>query len=266
MTLEIINEVISVHEGNLALIANSTKILRRFTLMSEENGIKSDESEELEFKAEIQQLLNIIGSSLYTNREIFLRELVSNSSDALNKIRFEELTNQDIVDAGTDLTIKITFDEEEGTITVSDTGIGMTKEEIIDNLGTIASSGTRRFLEAVKEGKEDVDLIGQFGVGFYSVFMVAKSVIVRSRSFMAESDSVEFISDGTGKYTLKQPKKQNRGTEVIVHLKEEDAKEFASKWRLESVIRKYSNFVQFPIYVGDAEEPVNQQTPLWRKA
>jgi molecular chaperone HtpG len=231
-------------------------------------------SESFEFKAEIQQLLNILIHSLYTEREIFLRELLSNASDALNRVQFEMLTNDDVLDADAELAVHIQADEEARTLTVSDTGIGMTREEIAENLGTIAHSGAVAFLKQL-EGEQGPSLeqIGQFGVGFYSVFMVAEEVRVISRSYRPEAEAVQWVSDGGTKYHLGPAEKADRGTRIEVKLKE-DAVEFASTWRLEQIVRKHSDYVAFPIYVGDRQgpvngdrqEPVNRQTALWRQS
>jgi molecular chaperone HtpG len=224
--------------------------------------------ESLEFRAQVQQLLNILANSLYTEREIFLRELVSNASDALHRIQFEMLTNRDVLDPDAELAIHIDFDEQAHTLTVSDTGIGMTREELIENLGTIAHSGALAFLKGLEEGQRPADIVGQFGVGFYSVFMVAEEVEVVTRSYRPNAQAWRWTSRGDSHYTLGpvteekgKGKGDNRGTTVVVKLKE-DAHEFASAWRLEQIVKKHSNYVSFPIYVKD--KVANQQTALWR--
>jgi molecular chaperone HtpG len=233
--------------------------------MADENSAVGS-TETFEFKAEIQQLLNILVHSLYTEREIFLRELVSNASDALNRIQFEMLTNRDVQDPGAELAVRVEFDKDARTVTISDTGIGMTREEIIDDLGVIAHSGAAAFLRQLQqEQRPAVELIGQFGVGFYSVFMVAEQVRVVSRSYRPEAEAVEWVSDGGTSYHLTAADKADRGTQVEVKLKE-DAVEFANPWRLEQIVRKHSDFVAFPIYVGDNEEPTNRRTALWRQS
>ena len=233
--------------------------------MADENSAVGS-TETFEFKAEIQQLLNILVHSLYTEREIFLRELVSNASDALNRIQFEMLTNRDVQDPGAELAVRVGFDKDARTVTISDTGIGMMREEIIDDLGIIAHSGAAAFLRQLQqEQRPAVELIGQFGVGFYSVFMVAEQVRVVSRSYRPEAEAVEWVSDGGTSYHLKAADKADRGTQVEVKLKE-DAVEFANPWRLEQIVRKHSDFVAFPIYVGDNEEPANRRTALWRQS
>ena len=226
----------------------------------------SENTESFEFQAEIQQLLSILVHSLYTERDIFLRELISNASDALNRVQFELLTNRDLVDPDVELAIRIAVDKESRMITISDTGIGMTRDEIAKDLGTIAHSGAAAFLKQIEgEKRPSVELIGQFGVGFYSVFMVAEKVKVVSRSFRPEAEAVEWVSDGSNRYSLKSAKKANRGTQIEIKLKE-DAVEFANTWRLEQIAKKHSEFVPFPIYFGDKEEPANQQLALWRQS
>ncbi len=221
------------------------------------------QQESLEFRTEVQQLLNILANSLYTEREIFLRELISNSSDALHRIQFEMLTNRDVLDPDAELAVRIDFDEEARTLTVSDTGIGMTREELIENLGTIAHSGAMTFLKELEEGQRPADIIGQFGVGFYSVFMVADEVTVTTRSYKPEARAWRWTSRGDSHFTIAPADKETRGTTVEIKLKE-DAAEFASAWRLEQIVKKHSDYVSFPIYVRD--KVVNRQTALWRKS
>lgn len=220
-------------------------------------------AQQYEFKAEIQQLLHILVHSLYTDREIFLRELISNGSDALNRFQYELLTLQpeQIVEPDAELAIRVTLDEEAHTLTVSDSGTGMTREEMVDNLGTIARSGAAAFLKALQESKGS-EIIGQFGVGFYSVFMVADRVEVVSRSYRPEAEAVRWSSTGSDHYEIGPAEKETRGTDVIVHLKE-DAHDFANRWRAERIIKKHSDFVAFPIYLEG--EQVNRQTALWRR-
>ena len=216
------------------------------------------------FKAEVKQLLDILVHSLYTSKEIFLRELISNSSDALDKLRFESTKGTDYIDKKAPLEIKIKFNEKENTLTISDTGIGMNKEELMKNIGTIAKSGSAEFLKQLTESKKDANnIIGKFGVGFYSVFMVADKVVIKTRSFRKEETSVEWSSNGLGTYQIKEiDEKLKRGTSIEIHLKD-DAKEFAEKFRLESAIKKYSNFIQFPIYVD--KEKTNTMAAVWRE-
>lgn len=224
--------------------------------------------ESLTFRAEVRQLLDILAHSLYTEREIFLRELVSNASDALNRIQFEMLTNQHVLDPDAELSIHIEVDQENNILTIKDSGIGMTRDELIENLGTIAQSGARNFLQRLKDDpnkgdqKPSADVIGQFGVGFYSVFMVADRVTVMSRSFRPESEAVLWESSGGDTYTIGAAERAERGTTIVVHLKE-DAKEFASSWRIRQIVKRHSDFVAFPIYMED--ERINQQQALWRR-
>jgi molecular chaperone HtpG len=216
------------------------------------------------FKAEIKQLLNILIHSLYTDQEIFLRELVSNASDALNRVRFEMLTEQGVLDPDAELAIRIQADKEARTLTITDTGIGMTRDELAQNLGTIAQSGARAFLEAAKDQQQDAaDLIGQFGVGFYSVFMVAESVTVHSRSFKPRAKPASWTASGADTYQLGPSEKSERGTTIEIKLKE-DAAEFADEFRLRQIVRKHSDYVSFSIYIGEDEEQVNRQTAIWR--
>jgi molecular chaperone HtpG len=228
-------------------------------------------TESLEFRAEVRQLLHILAHSLYRDREIFLRELISNASDALNRIQFEMLTNRDVLDPEAELAIRLSFDEENKTITVSDTGIGMNREELIENLGTIAQSGARAFLERLEADQRPSDVIGQFGVGFYSVFMVAEEVRVTSRSFRSEDRAWTWVSRGENTFSLEEAGKPDRGTTIEIELKE-DAAEFAQGYRLEQTVKKHSDFVAFPIYLVTAEEDetkervINQQTALWRQS
>ena len=208
-----------------------------------------------EFQAEVKQVLDIVVHSLYTDKEIFVRELVSNASDATEKLRHTQVAEKDadIFDADLDLEIQVAADEEAGEITIQDFGIGMTHEELIENLGTIAHSGSKAFLNALKQsGERNENLIGQFGVGFYSVFMVADSVKVYTRSWQKDGECYCWSSDGSGAYEIEQVEGERRGTRIVINLKEE-YKEFAKKDRLEEIIKKYSAFVQFPVKV-DGEE------------
>ena len=237
-----------------------------------------------EFKAEIQQLLHILVHSLYTDQEIFLRELISNASDALNRLQFEMLTNHEVLDPEADLLVQIEVDEEAKTLTISDTGTGMTRDELVTNLGTIAKSGAAEFLAKMKEAKEQTgDIIGQFGVGFYSVFMVADEVEINTRSYHKEAEAVKWISSGSETYTIEPSDRTSRGTSILVKLKE-DAYDFATSFRIENIIKKHSDFVNFPIHLitkkkaeaeeaqeGDTEAEtedrvINQQTALWRQS
>lgn len=223
-------------------------------------------SEQHTFQAETQQLLNILIHSLYTEKEIFLRELISNASDALNRLQFEMLTNDAVQDAQAELEIHIEVDEEANTLTISDTGIGMNREEIVAGLGTIAKSGAKAFIEAMADKPESAaDIIGQFGVGFYSAFMVAKQVDVVSRSYRPEDEAVKWSATGGANYSLEAAEKDARGTSVTLHLKE-DEKEFTREFRIKDIIRRHSDYVAFPIHVGDDEEPTNKQQAIWRRS
>ncbi|KAA0272943.1 MAG: molecular chaperone HtpG [Chloroflexi bacterium] len=222
--------------------------------------------QQFNFKAETRQLLHILIHSLYKDREVFLRELISNASDAINRLRFEMLTTQDVVDPKAELKIHIKADKDNRTLTITDTGIGMTREEIIDHLGTIAQSSARRFLETAKEKSLDASgMIGQFGVGFYSVFMVAEWVRVTSHSFHPDAPAVSWYATGDDSYEVGPAEMTERGTQVEIKLKE-DAAEFAEEYRVKNTIHKHSDYIGFPIYVGSEEKPVNKQTSLWRTA
>ncbi|MCC6985815.1 MAG: molecular chaperone HtpG, partial [Anaerolineales bacterium] len=222
--------------------------------------------QQFNFKAETRQLLHILIHSLYKDREVFLRELISNASDAINRLRFEMLTTQDVLDPKADLKIHITADKENGTLTITDTGIGMTREEIIDHLGTIAQSSARKFMEAAKDKSVDASgMIGQFGVGFYSVFMVADWVRVTSRSFRPDAQAVTWYATGDDSYEVGAAEMTERGTRIEIKLKE-DAAEFAEEYRVKNIVNKHSDYIGFPIYIGAEEKPVNKQTSLWRTA
>ena len=217
-----------------------------------------------EFKTEVKQLLNILAHSLYTHKEIFLREIISNASDALDKLRFESSKGTDYIDKELPLEIEISFDEKENLLFVKDTGIGMTKDELIANIGTIAKSGSADFLKALGENKENAaNIIGKFGVGFYSVFMVAKKVVVKSKSFKDNTEAMEWTSEGTGSFDIKPLEGEiKRGTTIEIHLND-DAKEYTEDYRIKDIIKKHSNFISFPIKVGG--EVVNTVSALWRE-
>jgi len=238
---------------------------------------KPNDSTPISFKAETRQLLDILIHSLYTEREIFLRELISNASDALTRMDFELLTNRDVLDPDIALRIDLVADPEARTLAIRDTGVGMTAEELVSNLGVIAHSGARDFVQALRQGGQEVtNLIGQFGVGFYSVFMAAEWVRVTSRSYRKDVPAASWFCEGGETYTVEPAEKAGRGTEVLVKLKE-DALEFTQEYRLREIIRKHSDFVPFPIFVhsvkkaGDDDKPepeetqVNRQTALWRQ-
>ncbi len=210
-------------------------------------------AETLEFKAELKQLLHLITHSLYSDREIFLRELISNASDAINKVKFDSLANEDQLEGNKDWKIVITPNKEAKTLTLSDNGIGMSREEVVDNLGTVAKSGTKAFLDAIKakQSTEVPGLIGQFGVGFYSAFMVADTVTVRTRR--AGGGGTMWVSDGQGTYSIEAADKADRGTEVVLHLKD-DALDFVDEWRLRTIVKKFSDFIEHPVELVTTEE------------
>lgn len=230
--------------------------------------------ETLGFQAEIQQLLKLMIHSMYSNKEIFLRELISNASDAADKLRFEALTNNALYEGSSDLKIHISFDKDQRTVTVSDNGIGMSREEVIDHIGTIAKSGTRQFFESLTgDQAKDTRLIGQFGVGFYSAFIVADKVTLTTRrAGQASGQGVRWESNGEGTYTLEAVDKPTRGTEVTLHLRP-DEDEFLDNYRLRNIIRKYSDHISLPIIMKatdiaegkDEDETVNRASALWAR-
>ncbi len=229
--------------------------------------------ETMEFQAEVRQLMKLMIHSLYSNKEIFLRELISNASDACDKLRFEALSNDALYDGDSDLKIRVSFDKDARTITVSDNGIGMTREEVVDNIGTIAKSGTRQFFESLTgDQTHDMELIGQFGVGFYSCFIVADKVTLTTRRAGETADqAVQWESDGEGSYSLTNITKDNRGTEIILHLREGED-EFLDAWRLRSIITRYSDHISLPIEMPSQEEDkegefevVNNASALWKR-
>jgi len=225
------------------------------------------EKQTYSFQTEVKQLLQLMIHSLYSDKEIFLRELISNSSDALDKLRFKALQDDLFKGKDQDLKIKVSFDEDKGTITVSDNGIGMSEEEVIENLGTIAKSGTRSFVEKLTgDQSKDSELIGQFGVGFYSSFMVADEVTVITRRADQSADSaVIWSSKGDGEYTIESTEKSTQGTDIILHLKKEE-NELLSDWRLRQIIIKYSDHIAFPVELPsetEEKDPVNKASALW---
>ena len=230
-----------------------------------------------DFKAEVKQLLHLMVHSLYSNKEIFLRELISNASDANDRLRFESLSQPDLLADDPELGIRVTLDPDAGTLTVSDNGIGMSRDEIVEQLGTIAHSGTARFLESLDgKAQKDSALIGQFGVGFYSSFIVAERVEVLSRRAGADDgESVRWASSGDGSYTLEPAEKEARGTTITLTLKP-DEKEFLESYRVSALIRKYSDHIAFPVTLGTAgkkdefddsvsDEPINKAKALWAR-
>jgi molecular chaperone HtpG len=216
------------------------------------------------FQAEVRQLLDIVIHSLYTDKEIFVRELISNASDSLEKLRLKELTEKGIYQGDLPLEINIATDEEAGTITITDHGIGMTSDELTDNLGTIARSGSKEFLEALKEkGDGNASVIGQFGVGFYSAFMAAAKVEVYTHSWDESAGSLKWESDGQSGYTISEAQDEKRGARIVIHLKE-DEKDFAKEDTLKGIIDKHSRFVSFPLSLNG--ERVNTVEAIWLKS
>lgn len=228
--------------------------------------------ETLGFQTEVRQLLRLMVHSLYSNKEIFLRELISNASDAADRLRFEALADAELLSGDPDLGICVDVDKDANTITVTDNGIGMSRAELIENLGTIARSGTADFLEQMTgDDQKDANLIGRFGVGFYSAFIVADKVVVETRrAGLSEQEGVRWESDGQGEFTIENVKSESRGTRVTLHLKDGES-EFSEAYRLESLIRKYSDHIAFPVTLVDGNadsEPkvVNSATALWRRS
>jgi len=224
--------------------------------------------ETLGFQTEVRQLLQLMIHSLYSNKEIFLRELISNASDAADKLRFEALATPGLMGDDHDLAIRVELDKDKRTLTVVDNGIGMSRDELVSNLGTIARSGTSEFLQQMTgDQQKDAQLIGQFGVGFYSAFIVADNVVVETRR-AAEEEGTRWESDGQGEFTIEAVEKGERGTRVTLHLKEDEA-EFAEPFRIESLIRKYSDHIAFPVtLLAGEDEPreVNSATALWTRS
>ncbi len=225
--------------------------------------MSTEKLETLEFQSETKKLLDIVIHSLYTEKDIFLRELISNAADALEKMRHQSLSDEEVFDKDVSLDINISFDEKEHTITITDTGVGMSKEELIANLGTIAHSGSKTFLTELNQTEQkDVNLIGQFGVGFYAAFMVAKQVRVQSRSYRLDDEGHEWISDGTGTYSIAPNPGLHRGTKLIIELND-NSKEYANEESIKRIIKQYSSFVPFPIKV--AGEKINTVQALWTR-
>ncbi len=216
----------------------------------------------MEFKTELKQLLDLIIHSLYTKSEVFLRELISNSADAIDKVRFDGLTHPEMLEGNSDWKIRIMPDEKSGTLTISDNGLGMSAETIVDNLGTIARSGTRAFMEKLKQSnaQDRPELIGQFGVGFYASFMVADRVTVVSK-MAGDAPAVRWESDGQGQYTISPAERESRGTDVILHLRD-DQKEFLTEWRLRDIVKRYSDFIEHPIVLVTTKDDKTEEATL----
>ena len=242
---------------------------------------KNTEKQTLGFQAEVKQLLQLMIHSLYSNKEIFLRELISNASDAADKLRFEAINNGALFENDPDLKIKVSFDKEARTITISDNGIGMTRDDAVEHLGTIAKSGTKEFFSKLSgDQQKDAALIGQFGVGFYSGFIIADRITVETRRAGTDASAgVRWESTGAGDFTVEAINKANRGTDIILHLREGED-EFLSSWKLKSIIRKYSDHISLPIMmqkeewdeekketvVRDEWETINQASALWARS
>ncbi len=236
--------------------------------------------ETLGFQAEVKQLLQLMIHSLYSNKEIFLRELISNASDAADKLRFEAMTHADWYESDPELKIRISFNKEARTITISDNGIGMNRDEVIANLGTIARSGTKEFFTKLSgDQQKDAALIGQFGVGFYSAFIVADNIIVETRrAGLPPSEGVRWESQGAGEFTIETINRPERGTSITLHLRDGED-ELLSSWKLKSIIRKYSDHISLPIQMHKEEwdeekkeqvtkdelEIINQATAVWAR-
>ncbi|HEX2604993.1 MAG TPA: molecular chaperone HtpG [Oxalicibacterium sp.] len=241
----------------------------------------ASEKQTLGFQAEVKQLLQLMIHSLYSNKEIFLRELISNASDAADKLRFEAINNGALYESDSELKIKVSFDKEKRTITISDNGIGMSRDEAIEHLGTIAKSGTKEFFSKLSgDQQKDAALIGQFGVGFYSGFIIADRITVETRrAGLPANEGVRWESEGAGDFTVEAIDKPNRGTDITLHLREGED-EFLSSWKLKSVIRKYSDHISLPIVMQKEEwdeekkdmvlkdelETVNQASALWARS
>jgi molecular chaperone HtpG len=225
--------------------------------------------ERKEFQTEAKQLLHLVIHSLYTHKEIFLRELISNASDALDKLRFLSLTDQTLAASGAELAIRIKLDKKAKTLTISDNGIGMTRQEVVENIGTIARSGSRAFLEKLTgDQKADSNLIGRFGVGFYSVFMVASQVVIVTKRAGGSEPAVRWESNGETDYAVSEAEKERHGTDITVYLKEDEGA-YCEDWQVRALIKKYSDFIAFPIYLPDEkghDEVVNQSKPLWKRS
>src|SRR5437667_2317888 len=229
------------------------------------------EQEVFSFQAEVVQILDLMVHSLYSNKEIFLRELISNASDAIDRLRLELLSRSELPEAEGPLRIRVSYDKDARPITVADNGIGMSRQEVIEHIGTIAKSGTREFLAALTgDQRQDASLIGQFGVGFYSAFIVADQVTLTTRrSGLTAAEGVRWESDGRGAYTLETVEQPDRGTTIVLHLREGED-DLLSDYRLRTIIKKYSDHISLPILMpsedDSAEEaPVNQASALWAR-
>lgn len=232
------------------------------------NATSMPRTESREFQTEARQLLHLVIHSLYSHKEIFLRELISNSSDALDKIRFEALTSSEILPDGTELCIRLKPDKTAKTLTISDNGIGMSREELIDNIGTIARSGSKAFLDKMTgDQKADTSLIGQFGVGFYSVFMVASSVRIITKRAGSDEPAVMWESDGESNYTIGETERDGHGTDVVLYLND-DGSSYVENRQIRSIVKKYSDFIAFPVFLPNdkgKDEVINESKPIWMR-
>lgn len=244
--------------------------------MAKDSSAKPNNKQSMPFQAEVKQLLQLMIHSLYSNKEIVLRELISNASDAADKLRFEAISNGGLYEGDSDLKIRIAFDKDARTVTISDNGIGMSRDEVVSNIGTIAKSGTKEFFNALSgDQAKDANLIGQFGVGFYSAFIIADKVSLTTRR-AGETTAVRWESSGEGDFTLEEADKATRGTDVVLHLREAED-EFLSDWKLKTIIRKYSDHITLPIVMKksewkdgaevptDEDETVNTASALWAR-
>ena len=238
--------------------------------------------ENFSFQAEVVQILDLMIHSLYSNKEIFLRELISNASDAIDRLRFEKFTRPELDEGDDPVQIRVSYDKDAGTITIADNGVGMSRDEVIEHIGTIAKSGTREFLQALTgDQRKDATLIGEFGVGFYSAFIVAERVVLTTRrAGLAASDGIRWESDGKGEYTLEPVERADRGTTIVLQLREGED-DLLNGYRLRTIIKKYSDHISLPIMMppdpveGQAaptedqdpaeEAPVNQASALWTR-
>ncbi|HMU64566.1 MAG TPA: molecular chaperone HtpG, partial [Nitrosomonas sp.] len=241
----------------------------------------TQQKERMNFQAEAKQLLKLMIHSLYSNKEIFLRELISNASDAVDKLRFEGLTDSALYESDSDFKIRVSYDKDARTVTISDNGIGMSRQEVIDHIGTIAKSGTREFFNSLTgDQAKDAHLIGQFGVGFYSAFIVADKVtLITRRAGLTPEHGVRWESQGEGDYELETVEKKDRGTEIILHLREGED-DFLSGFQLKSIIRRYSDHITLPVMmkkeewvqesneykITDEDETINQASALWARS
>ena len=218
-------------------------------------------TQKFNFEAKTSEILELLTHSVYSDKEVFLRELISNASDAIDKARIKSLTDTDYLGDDAQFRIRIDYDEKTGTITLDDNGIGMSEKEVKDNIGTIAHSGTKKFIEKLKKTDES-HLIGQFGIGFYSAFIVADSVTIDTKT--AKGKAVKWTSSGKGEYEIDSGSRKSRGTTITLHLKKEES-EFANEWKLQSIIKKHSNYVPVAIELPETDEDWKRKKDAWRQ-